>query len=125
MKVITVSLHTQQPLLATSFQGDPNSDVSYSYIPGSMVRGAAIARYMKQRGLSELDLDRDEVKRLFFDANSTKYLNAYLLSNEGKRTLPVLRSWFREKDAELNKESPEIKVFDFSIDITEELDSPK
>ncbi|MHC5770604.1 MAG: hypothetical protein ACYTXI_34490 [Nostoc sp.] len=36
MKTITFSLHTQQPLLATSFQGDPNSDVSYNYIPGSI-----------------------------------------------------------------------------------------
>jgi CRISPR-associated protein Csx10 len=34
MKAITLTLHTQQPILATSFQGDPNSDVSYSYIPG-------------------------------------------------------------------------------------------
>jgi len=125
VKVITFSLHTQQPLLATSFQGDPNSDVSYSYVPGSMVRGAVIARYMKQSGLSELDLDSDEVKRLFFDTNSTKYLNAYLLSNEGKRTLPILRSWFQEKDAELNDESPEIRVFDFGIDRSDELESPK
>ena len=46
MKAITFSLTTQQPLLATSFQGDPNSDVSYSYIPGSMIRGAVIGRYM-------------------------------------------------------------------------------
>ena len=28
MKAITLSLKTQQPVLATSFQGDPNSDVS-------------------------------------------------------------------------------------------------
>lgn len=125
MKVITFSLHTQQPLLATSFQGDPNSDVSYSYIPGSMIRGAVIARYMRQRGLSELDLDSNEVKSLFFDANSTKYLNAYLLSNQGKRTLPILRSWFKEKDAEFNDESKLITVFDFGIYQEEELESPK
>ncbi|MBF2063248.1 MAG: hypothetical protein IGS39_02265 [Calothrix sp. C42_A2020_038] len=125
MKVITFSLYTQQPLLATSFQGDPNSDVSYSYIPGSMIRGGIIGRYLKQHGLQELDLDNDEVKRLFFDGNSTKYLNAYLLSNEGKRTLPVMRSWFKEKDAELNDESPEIKVFDFGIDRSDVLENPK
>ena len=74
-KIIAISLYTQQPLLATSFQGDPNSDVSYSYIPGSMIRGVIIGRYMKQNGLSELDLEDDEVRRLFFDANSTCYLN--------------------------------------------------
>lgn len=124
MKAITFSLHTQQPLLATSFQGDPNSDVSYSYIPGSMLRGAIIGRYMKQNSLSELDLASKEVKRLFFDANSTCYLNAYLESHEGKRALPVPRSWFKEKDAELTDESP-VDVYDFSVDADNQLESPK
>ncbi|MGF1673923.1 MAG: CRISPR-associated RAMP protein Csx10 [Rivularia sp. (in: cyanobacteria)] len=123
-KVITVSLQTQQPLLATSFQGDPNSDVSYSYIPGSIIRGAVIRRYMRQDGLSELDLTKEEVKRLFFDANSTCYLNAYLQSNEGKRTLPIPRSWFKEKNTELTDESS-LEVYDFSLNREEILESPK
>jgi CRISPR-associated protein Csx10 len=127
MKIITFSLHTQQPLLATSFQGDPNSDVSYSFIPGSMIRGAIIGRYMKQHQLSELDLSNDAVKHLFFDANSTCYLNGYLRgSQEGKRTLPIPRSWFKDKDAELRDESPEITVYDFSLlDRENEPETPK
>ncbi|MEH1885195.1 RAMP superfamily CRISPR-associated protein [Nostoc sp.] len=127
MKIITFSLHTQQPLLATSFQGDPNSDVSYSFIPGSMIRGAIIGRYMKQHQLSELDLSNDAVKHLFFDANSTCYLNGYLRSSqEGKRTLPVPRSWFKDKDAELGDKSPEITAYDFSIlDRENEPETPK
>lgn len=103
MKAIIFSLHTQQPLLATSFQGDPNSDVSYSFIPGSMIRGAIIGHYMKQHQISDLDLSNDEVKRLFFDSSKTQYLNAYLLSQEGKRTLPVPRCLFKDKDLELNR----------------------
>lgn len=127
MKIITFSLHTQQPLLATSFQGDPNSDVSYSFIPGSMIRGAIIGRYMKQHQLSELDLSNDTVKHLFFGANSTCYLNGYLRSSqEGKRTLPVPRSWFKDKDAELGDKSPEITAYDFSIlDRENEPETPK
>lgn len=124
MKIITFSLHTQQALLATSFQGDPNSDVSYSFIPGSMIRGAIIGRYMKQHHLSELDLTNDEVKHLFFDAKNTHYLNAYLLSQQGKRTLPIPRSWFKEKDAELTDDSP-IWVYDFSIDRGDNPENPK
>ncbi|MEG3980486.1 CRISPR-associated protein Csx10 [Microcoleus sp. T3B2] len=124
MKAITLTLHTQQPILATSFQGDPNSDVSYSYIPGSMIRGAIIGRYMKQHHLSELDLTNDEVKRLFFDANSTRYLNAYLLSEEKKRTLPLPLSWFKDKDDELNDNSS-ITVYDFSIDRGDNPETPK
>lgn len=126
MKAITLSLETQQPVLATSFQGDPNSDVSYSYIPGSMIRGAIIGRYMRKKNLSELDLSSKEVKRLFFDANSTRYLNAYLLSQEKQpqRTLPLPLCWFKDKDAELKKDSP-ITVYDFSIDKGDDPETPK
>ena len=124
MKAITLTLETQQPILATSFQGDPNSDVSYSYIPGSMIRGAIIGRYMRQHHLSELDLTNEEVKRLFFDANSTRYLNAYLLSQEKQRTLPLPLSWFKDKDAELKDNSP-ITVYDFSIERGDNPETPK
>lgn len=124
MKAITLTLQTQQPILATSFQGDPNSDVSYSYIPGSMIRGAIIGRYMRQHHLSELDLTNEKVKRLFFDANSTRYLNAYLLSQEKKRTLPLPLCWFKDKDDELNDNSS-ITVYDFSIDRGDNPETPK
>ena len=124
MKAITLTLQTEQPILATSFQGDPNSDVSYSYIPGSMIRGAIIGRYMRQHHLSELDLTNEEVKRLFFDANSTRYLNAYLLSQEKQRTLPLPLSWFKDKDAELKDNSP-ITVYDFSIERGDNPETPK
>ncbi|MCP2727176.1 CRISPR-associated protein Csx10 [Limnofasciculus baicalensis] len=124
MKAITLTLETQQPILATSFQGDPNSDVSYSYIPGSMIRGAIIGRYMRQHHFSELDLTNYKVKRLFFDAKSPRYLNAYLLSHEKKRTLPLPLSWFKDKDEEL-KENSSITVYDFSIDRGDEPETPK
>jgi CRISPR-associated protein Csx10 len=51
MKAITFLLHTQQPILATSLQGDPNSDVSHDYILGSMIRGALIGRYLRQNNI--------------------------------------------------------------------------
>jgi len=124
MKAITLSLETQQPLLATSFQGDPNSDVSYPYIPGTMIRGAIIGRYMRQHHLPELDLTNEEVKRLFFNANSTRYLNAYLLSQEKKRTLPIPKSWFKEKDTEFTDKSLE-SVYDFSLDRGDNPENPK
>ncbi|MCC2693896.1 RAMP superfamily CRISPR-associated protein [Nodularia sp. LEGE 04288] len=124
MKTITFSLHTKQPLLATSFQGDPNSDVSYNYIPGSMIRGAIIGRYMKEYHLSQLDLNNDIVKRLFFDKN-TCYLNGYLLSQKQKRTLPVPLSWVKDKDAQLSEKVPLISVYDLSIEVEEKPETPK
>jgi CRISPR-associated protein Csx10 len=121
MKAITFLLHTKQPILATSLQGDPNSDVSFSYIPGSMIRGVLISRYLndlKRCGLRETDDLLDiknfpDVKRLFFDG-STRYLNAYLYSNEQeKRTLPVPRSLLKRKGDEVT-ESTDIIIYDFS-----------
>ena len=120
MKAITFLLHTEQPLLATSFQGDPNSDVSYPYIPGSMIRGALIGRYLKQNQIQDSDIVADEnIRRLFFN-NKTRYLNAYLLTQEQKqpRSLPVPRSWFKQKNAELPKKRRDepLEIYDLSQD---------
>lgn len=128
MKVITFLLETQQPVLATSFQGDPNSDVSYPYIPGSMIRGALIGRYLKRHPelgediLSDADINK-KVKRLFFDCN-IRYLNAYLFCNkQKKRTLPVPLVWYREKNNELPKleETRSLLIYDLSQNIPEQL----
>lgn len=132
MPVILITLEMMQPLLATSFQGDPNSDVSYDYLPGSMLRGAIIGRYLKLKQQQELDLNDVEVQRLFFDSEKTRYLNAYLLSNQGYRTLPTPRSWHKDKNSELSENSP-ILVYEFSItnneneddEETPKIDSPK
>jgi CRISPR-associated protein Csx10 len=132
MKAITFLLHTQQPLLVTSLQGDPNSDVSFSYIPGSMIRGMLIGRYLQRHGLHSTDDILDDskfpdVRRLFFDGSS-RYLNAYLYTNnsnkEKKRTLPIPLSWFRRKVDDISK-LEEITAFDFSYEQPEEDISPK
>ncbi|HBB33093.1 MAG TPA: hypothetical protein DDZ80_07290 [Cyanobacteria bacterium UBA8803] len=118
MKVIQFLLHTKQPILATSLQGDPNSDVSFSYIPGSMIRGALISRYLQDPSLRSMDDILDDskfpdVKRLFFDG-TTRYLNAYFYSHEKeKRTLPVPRSWLKEKGDEVT-DSKNLTIYDFS-----------
>ena len=132
MKAITFLLHTQQPLLATSLQGDPNSDVSFSYIPGSMIRGMLIGRYLQHHALRSTDDILDDskfpdVKRLFFDGSS-RYLNAYLYTNnsnkEKKRTLPIPLSWFRRKVDDISK-LEEITAFDRSYEQPEEDILPK
>lgn len=120
MKVITFILETQQPVLATSFQGDPNSDVSFPYIPGNMIRGALIGRYLKRHPelpgdiLSDAKINQ-EIKRLFFDGN-TRYLNAYLFCEQQKiRTLPVPLSWYRNKDEDLpQNQEPALDIYDLS-----------
>lgn len=99
MTAITFLLHTEQPILATSFQGDPNSDVSYPYIPGSMIRGALIGRYLKQNPSTNSDIVADETVRHLFFKEQTRYLNAYLIDRDSNqvRSLPTPRSWFQNK----------------------------
>lgn len=128
MKAITFLIKTKQPILATSFEGDPNSDVSYNYIMGSMIRGALIGRYLKRNSLEKTDILTDEiVRRLFFDG-TTRYLNAYpatiTRNRKIKRTLPIPLSWRKDKNAEIGEKSDSIEVLDFSV-MKEELESPK
>lgn len=123
MKAITFVLETQQPVLATSFQGDPNSDVSYSYLPGSMIRGALIGRYLQRHQPQNTDILTDETVRQLFFNGSTRYLNAYLYSQNQRRTLPLPKSWIKEKKAEL-KDSKSMSVYDLSVE-EPELESPK
>lgn len=126
MKAITFLLKTEQPLLATSFQGDPNSDVSYPYIPGSIIRGALISRYLKLPGKQNLDIVADGIsRRLFFDG-TTRYLNAYPNSQENLRSLPTLLSWRKEKGKELKDAKDKIDVYDWSVSKdNDDLQSPK
>jgi CRISPR-associated protein Csx10 len=108
MKAITFLLHTQQPILATSLQGDPNSDVSHSYIPGSMIRGMLISRYLRQQHIQELDILDKKIRRLFFD-NYTRYLNAYLFDCEKEqRTLPIPLCLYKKKG-----EEPTTEIYNF------------
>ncbi|NET88357.1 MAG: hypothetical protein F6K45_09720 [Kamptonema sp. SIO1D9] len=125
MSAITFTLHTQQPILATSFQGDPNSDVSYPYIPGSMIRGALIGRYLKQNPHIGDDILADERVRDLFFSGQVRYLNAYLLTKEEyqPRSLPTPRSWFQNKG-----EDPLERIYDLSRMELSDLDtyiSPK
>ena len=45
MDGFTYTLTLQEPVLANSLGGDPNSANSLFYIPGGLVRGAAINAY--------------------------------------------------------------------------------
>lgn len=114
MKAVTFLLHTQQPILATSLQGDPNSDVSHSYIPGSMIRGLLISRYLREYSPSEPDiLDNEQVKQLLFNGTN-RYLNAYLFDGENEqRTLPIPLSLYKDKGKELDKKS-KTDIWEFS-----------
>src|SRR6266853_1634635 len=114
MKALTLTIELLEPMLATGLEGDPNAGVSLKYVAGSVLRGAVIGLYLRDKrtklnlqGNVELDLSNESERSLFFNGK-VLYLNAYPQS-EGKRSLPVPLSWLKEKDTDAHK-----NFFDFS-----------
>jgi CRISPR-associated protein Csx10 len=120
MKVITYRLLLEQPLLATQLLGDPNSSVSLPYVPGSLLRGMLIHRYLEREQLNgSHDLFADTTcQRLFFDG-SVRYLNAYPLVEGGERALPTPLSLFKRKKDELD-DSDSLDVYNAAHEEAEE-----
>ncbi|MBU2611009.1 MAG: hypothetical protein KJ606_08725 [Chloroflexi bacterium] len=95
MKALTYHLRLLEPVLvAQAESGEENSAISLPFIPGSALRGALIARYLRDHYTDDLAGD-DTARRLFFDG-SVCYLNAYPWI-EHYRLLPKPMSWFTEK----------------------------
>lgn len=82
MNGFSYTLTLLEPVLANSLGGEPNSAQSLYYIPGGLVRGAAINAYTGVH-----DSNAEEFRRLFLDGR-TRYLNAYPLLADG-RSLPT------------------------------------
>ncbi len=122
MKVLTYHITLLEPALITALEGEPNSAVAFNYLPGSVLRGAIIAKYIQSKKENDsnymLDAAAIEVRRLFFNG-TTRYLNGYLLDNE-KRTLPAPISWQRKKNDREN-------LYDFALEYPDQplIDNPK
>lgn len=80
------TLTLQEPVLASSLGGEPNSANSLYYIPGGAIRGAAILAYGSEDNAAEPNF-----QRLFLNGK-TRFLNAYPLMNQ-TRALPTPLSW--------------------------------
>lgn len=102
MKALTFTIELLESMLATGLEGDPNAGVSQNFVAGSVLRGAIIGLYLRAENLPELRLDNHE-RELFFNGKVC-YLNAYpqikINHKETKRSLPVLLSWQKVKDAD-------------------------
>jgi len=109
MKVITYRITLLEPTLVTALGGDPNEGVSFDYLPGSVLRGAIIGKYLRAHGLTQLNASDPVVRRLFFDG-TTRYLNGYPLDRLDRRTLPTPFSWQHEKGNDTD-------IYDFAVEI--------
>lgn len=116
MKIITYRIELAEPVLATTLAGDPNTGVSFGYLPGSVLRGALIAAYLRQKRVTVLADDDQTAQRLFLNGQ-TQYLNGYLLDREGQRALPRPLSWQQEKEQQQREtEDTPASVFDFAFE---------
>lgn len=108
MNTVSVTLKLESPLLLTGVgNGEENSSRSLSYIPGSALRGALVARYLKTH-----DQDTDpNFERLFF-SGAVRFLHAYPLDQNKKRMTPIPASW-RVKKGEEHME--EINITDWAL----------
>jgi CRISPR-associated protein Csx10 len=90
MPTILYKLTLQEPAIFAALEGEPNSAVSYSFVPGSAIRGALIGHYSRQHKTA-IDAANSDHRRLFF-SDKTCYLNAYP-AFEDMRSLPVPSTW--------------------------------
>lgn len=95
MPLLKYILDLDQPLLAAGRVGDPNSNPSLDFIPGSLLRGLFIHRYCAQAGQSEITHD-PLARALFFDG-AVRYLHAHPADPDGARTLPTPRTLLKAK----------------------------
>ncbi|MEM7348935.1 MAG: RAMP superfamily CRISPR-associated protein [Chloroflexota bacterium] len=103
MKSVSLTITLNEPLLAPALNGDPNSAVSYPFIPGNLIRGAVAAQLVKPGD------DLVITKRDLLFNGKTRFLHAYPEGADNQRSLPVPLSWRREKE-----EHPFKRVFDLS-----------
>ncbi|MCA9943180.1 MAG: hypothetical protein KC449_06840 [Anaerolineales bacterium] len=112
MKAVTFLLQLHEPVLAGQAQnGEANSTVASSFIPGSMIRGALFGRYTAGKAI---DIEEDVTAHQLFLDGTVCYLNAYPTQPDTQiRALPKPLSWFVSKD-DANKS--EATIFDFAVE---------
>lgn len=86
MNGLLVTLTLEEPVLANSLSGEPNSAHSLFFIPGGLLRGALIQAYSGRKDSADPDF-----RRLFL-SGETRYLNAYPMQGNA-RSLPVPMIW--------------------------------
>lgn len=120
MKAITYRLHALEPVLASQAEtGEENSAIGLSFIPGSALRGAVVARYLQDRDPGDL-AQNPETRALFLD-DTVCFLNAYPCP-AGERLLPRPLSWFTEKDMAAQ---PLGTLYDWAVDPEADLKQAK
>lgn len=92
-KYISFDIENLEPLKLSQTSVQIDSEVSKSFIQGSVLRGAFIANYMNLNGLSDLN---EKDKEMLLKGN-IEFFNAYPKGKSGT-TLPFMKNLFTTKD---------------------------
>lgn len=120
MKGLSYTLRLIEPVLVKSLEGDINSAQSQGYIPGSVVRGALVSEYLKEKKIVNIDATEKKFRSLFLN-NDTRYLHAFP-DGDGKRSIPIPLSWKIKKGYSPEENGSAADVFDISQELPEEDD---
>ncbi len=114
MIAVALTIRALEPLLLSKpFAGEENSAISNDYIPGSALRGASIAAYLRQNNQKNFDLMQDENIKCIFFSNTCQFLNAYPTHPEtGERSLPIPLSWVVKKNQEFEQHQ---NIYDMAL----------
>ena len=111
MKALTFDVQLLQPLLVTQVSaGEENSATTFDFIPGSVLRGDLLNRYLQVHRVEDAAQD-PTCRRLFFDG-TVRYLNAYPGNRLRQRMLPTPLSWQISKE---ERENPHVTIYDLAI----------
>jgi CRISPR-associated protein Csx10 len=121
MAVLTYQIRFLEPVLVTKLDGDPNSNISHDYLPGSVLRAALLGRFASDNNVAVKDVLEDErtkadAARLFF--GRARFLSAYPVDRLNNRTLPKPLSWRQSKSARneaRDDEKHNVPIYDFAI----------
>jgi len=111
MKALYFEIDLLSPvLLAQLNRNDPNSRISFNYLPGSALRGLLVEQYRRNHPTVATD---GAFRRLFLDG-TVRFLHAYPQAPKGigSRMLPTPLSWKQEKDLAESHKKP---LFDFAL----------
>lgn len=103
MTRLVYSLELLEPVLVTAPGGDPNTDESLPYLPGSQLRGALVKKYIHQYG-------KDSDFTAAFLNGTVRYLNAYP-AHDGQPTLPTPAHWKLAKDPTEGSDAARRRVY--------------
>jgi CRISPR-associated protein Csx10 len=106
-------LRLLEPVLANSMSGDPNAARTLPFVPGALIRGAAIQAYQKQPQRRAFDAAEPEAQRLFFNGK-TRYLHAYPVIYDGGRGLPAPLAWRKRKKLGASETEEAREIFDWA-----------